>query len=394
MPPAAQHGHRHRHPKIQKVAHVEHQGVQDVTSIYEIVPPSTPLPDPAVLAMSCVTCSVHGLSLSLSPQSTIIAAHTASSLSTTTTTTATPIAQDAATASRYPRPSAPGFLYPQPIVPPHIYSHTMQHTNPHHGPGRLHRSLTHKDTYAIPTSLIAVLVFAVIAGAGLWAVIVMLIHWRGTTTGMSSGSQPGSKDSSSNTNTGWRPWIRRLNPRARTDARYEVLNSADEHELTDYAAGKTSAHDLHTPADDGTGGISLVNPFLVTPDQWLNVSMRRFRPRGSAEWAELHRAYFSSKAGTPTPGTPSRVPSSPHSLSYTELEDIEAEAREAQGRRASLALGGERARGRQERTSWVDLGLAAVDGAVDRLAGRIVRYADDGGKDEVLLLPLAEGKQD
>jgi hypothetical protein len=315
----------------------------------------------------------------------------------TTKTTNTPTTQTAATTSRYPRPSAPGFLYPQPIVSPHIYSHAMQRDASHHSPGSLHHSLAHKDPYAIPTSLIAVLVFAVVAGAGLWAVIVMLIHWHGTATGMSSsGSRERSTDDNTERNTRWWPWLQKINPCARSGARYEALNSADEHELNEYAAGKTSAHDFNAPADDGIGSDSPINPFLVAPDQSLYVSVRTVRPRGSAEWAQEHRAYFSSPFGSRSSAAHSREYGSTQSLSNTEMEGIEAkaEAREAQGRRASLAPGGARALGRQQRASWVDLGLAAVDGAVDRLAGRIVRYVDDGGKDEALLMPLPKGKQD
>ena len=39
------------------------------------------------------------------------------------------------------------------------------------------------------------------------------------------------------------------------------------------------------------------------------------------------------------------------------------------------------------RRGWVDWGLAAVDGAVDRLTAKIVRWTDEGE----LVLPITEG---
>jgi hypothetical protein len=246
-------------------------------------------------------------------------------------------------------------------------------------PSIRHHSLAPREHHQIPTYVMAALVFLLIAVAGTWAFVVMLVHWRGATTGM----QPANFQESGEEREGRAGWFARiclqLHPRART-GRYEVLRDTDAHELDADANSQalSSAHDLRA------GKASPTNPFLVAPDQ---SPTHRIKPRSSAEWAQEHRIYFSSASGSRTPATPSRLPSSPHSLSYTELEDVEAEAREAHGV-------GERALGRQERASWVDLGLAAVDGAVDRLAGKIVRYTDDMDKDEALLLPLAKGKQD
>lgn len=184
------------------------------------------------------------------------------------------------------------------------------------------------------------------------------------------------------------PWARKF--------RYETLRSDEEDETELRTALRASAHDLPGAMDDRAGSRSPLNPYLVPPNQSLQPSMRRIRPRGSSEWAEEHRAFFEGR--TPVSAeTAAHVSgsSSRHSLSDAELEDVESEAREAQGRRASLALATERGEldGRAYR-SWVDLGLAAVDGAVDRVTGKIVRWTDDGGDDEALLLPLAKGKQD
>lgn len=376
---------RHRHQKVQQVTHVEHQGVQDVTSVYGIVHPLLST-GASIPAMSSFPASVVGelpLSLSLPPSVPILQAATTTPISLDSSST-TFTAQ--LTTSRYPRPPAPGFLYPQPIVPPHVHAHAMQQARETPKQSLRNDSLAHRRHHQIPTSLMATLVFLLIAVAGTWALVVMLVHWRGATTDMQPANRDQEKDESEK-RTGWFGRIRRrLNPWARTRT-YEVLRNVegDGPQFNENARppALSSAHDLRA------GHASPVNPFLVAPDQPLNL---RVKPRSSAEWAQEHRAYFSFGSGSPIP---SKMPNSSHALSCTDFGDVEMEAREAHGRRASLALCvGERALGRQERASWVELGLAAVDGAVDTLAGKIVRFTDDGGKDEALLLPLAKGKQD
>jgi hypothetical protein len=146
----------------------------------------------------------------------------------------------------------------------------------------------------------------------------------------------------------------------------------------------------HTRVHDGsTAACSPPNPFLAPPDELLRTSVK---VRSSREWAEEHRAFFSTSRSVSLVASTSRSrgSSSSLSLSSAELEDIVFEAREAQGRRSWYA----RNTDCSERRSWVDLGLAMVDDAVDRAAARIVRWADDNGGDGVLVLPLAKGKQD
>ena len=182
-------------------------------------------------------------------------------------------------------------------------------------------------------------------------------------------------------------WLHKINPFA-GKSRYEALHSGEETE--EHTAALSSAHDVFTETEwGGCDAQSSLNPFLVSPDQPLK---RGGKVRSSSEWAEEHRAFFTPPASS---AAHSPEPSSSCSLRGAELDDIESEAREAQGRRSSLAHHMEH-RGLDDRASrsWVDLGLAVVDGAVDRVAAKIVRWTDDGGRDEELVLPLAKGKQD
>lgn len=273
-------------------------------------------------------------------------------------------------------------------MPPHVYERGIQQANESHAQPSLNHPLAHQEPH-ISTPLIAVLVSILLAIAGAWALVVMLMHWRRTTTGMATARpRPRSGDDGVRSDIMRWTWLRELDIRhwARGGKGYEAVSSA-KHELSDFSTGETWAYELRARTDGGSGSGSPVNPFLVEPDQRLSMSTRRVC-RSSAEWAAQRRVYFSSSSG-------SRGPDSRHMLSSVELEDVEAEAREEQGRRASLARGDAVAvAGGNENRSWVDLGLTAVDGAVDRLAGKIIRYTDDGGKDEALLLPFAEGKQE
>lgn len=238
----------------------------------------------------------------------------------------------------------------------------------------------------------------VIAVAAAWSVVVCLIHYRGVTTGMAARRRVGEKGERKGR---WRKRVVRTFRFAKGAGRYEELQSEDEGssgvELR--TGGRTSAHDLCVDPPFRTRSLatpffSPYNPYLVPPDAPL---CQTVRPRGSVEWADEHRAFFSGGTSTSlrSPAARSRGSSSTHSLSSAEVEDIESEAREAQGRRASHARVVENELPpHSERVSWVDLGLAMVDGAVDRAAAKIVRWADDGGADEGLVLPLAKSKSD
>lgn len=221
--------------------------------------------------------------------------------------------------------------------------------------------------------------------------MVAAVHWRGETAGMELWRQKKSKkaarkreedeqdeEEENEKRRGWKTWFHLLNPLVH--ANYTpLLTKPSGPDLDDCTAGPalSSAHDVPSQLQDV---LSPENPFLVSP----NTQTRVVRPCGSAEWAEQHRVFFAASALAPG--------SSAHTFPDAEVTSVEMELREALDGRLAGAGEAEIGVGGAEGRSWVDLGLAAVDGAVDRVAARIVMWTNDGGRDEELVLPLAKGK--
>ncbi|KAF9691432.1 hypothetical protein EKO04_010764 [Ascochyta lentis] len=313
MAPAV-HRSQHTHQgHTSSVPNVKHMELQDVSSVYE----ATDLSASALAAVD----NVHAFPSSLSlPLSLSISPLTPSA----STATQSPSSVHHTPTSKYPKPSPPTFLYPQPIVPRRVNQHAMQRYA--RGADSLTNHSSH-SSWSMPLWL-PVVAFGVIGMAALWTIIVCGIHWRGATTGMSRGSTTLRKHKGRNQNgSGWRAWVgRRFSPFA-SQGDYTALATATE--LVDEHVGAiTSAHDMGAH-------LSPLNPYLVPPDTRLHFSGRNVRPRESSEWAAEHRAFF-LEAGRDESAVQSRTSSLTHSLSGSEREDVEFEAREAQGRRASL----------------------------------------------------------
>lgn len=157
-----------------------------------------------------------------------------------------------------------------------------------------------------------------------------------------------------------------------------------------------SARDLPLQTRDAA---SPLNPFLVVPGQALGARGSILdRQRGEQEWVQRHYAFFGDREGENAMGSifaPKRRRAA-HAWSRYEEVSVGIEAQEAQGRGAVSANDtlSEMSKYDGEGMSWVDVGLAAVDGAVEKVAAGIVRWADDGGRDEELVLPLARGRSD
>jgi hypothetical protein len=245
------------------------------------------------------------------------------------------------------------------------------------------------------------LMFAVIAIASAWAGTVSLIHWRGVTTGMSPRNKSKSKCKSTVVKRGlWMRMLAGMN-RSAKKTKHAALQSGEgvDGDGEVGMATVTSAHDIPAQPKDRTYSslspvLSPPNPYLVPLGPSLRSLHQRREVRGSGEWAAEHRAFFSSVSGSAAVAFHSRASSSSHSLSDSELEDVESEAREAQDRPLihKRDMKDEKLPWKA-RISWVDLGLAMMDGAVDKVAAGIVRWADDNDGDEALVLPLAKGKR-
>ena len=360
----------------------ERQGRGDATLAHEITAP-------AAFAPSTSVASHDPLSLSLLPPLVDPSPFTLSSPATPAPPILTPTSHP--TSLNCPRPMPSTFLHPDPIVPLRVSRYNMQ-------PDHLHRSQTPRqglvcvDHRNVPPVLIwlVIITFAIIAAATAWCAIVCLIYLHRNTVGLSAQSKGRGKSRIAKEH--WRAWlVRSVNLFAR-EGRSSALHSKEEADRQTTAL--TSAHDVPMQSKHYT---SLAYPQLVPPNQPLLHLRNKIDTRTLGELSVEHRAFFlGSASANVTPSVPrSHGLGSSHSLSSAELEDVELEAREAQGRRFSygheakyeIPNGG-------ASTSWVDLGLAMVDGAVDRVAAGIVRWADDNDEDDELVLPLAKNKAD
>lgn len=164
---------------------------------------------------------------------------------------------------------------------------------------------------------------------------------------------------------------------------YYKLDKGEEEE----EGAITTAHDISTLTiheRQAEGDTSPMNPYLISPSQTTECT--REKVRSSREWAVEHRAFFQNELQVRE--------REGYALDDAKLEDVEEEVQEAQGR-PLLGGYGELEGVRDEKgMSWVDLGLAMVDGTVDSFVAGIVRWVDDDGGDEALVLPLAKGKEE
>jgi hypothetical protein len=217
--------------------------------------------------------------------------------------------------------------------------------------------------------------------AATWTLLVCLIHYRGTTTGLKQHTSTSTHSPSPPPSTHSRTWP--LNPfkRARSSKhKYEALGhlDADAEDERDGARALSSALELRSLKSAGGMDGSPLNPFLVEPGRDSDGLGRGGMRRGEKEWALRHRAFFGVEGGE---NSLASLLGAGEECGTDVVQDGEALLAGAAG---SLVLDrGEFA----WRGGWVDWGLGAVDGAVDRLTARIVRWTDEGE----LVLPIAEG---
>jgi hypothetical protein len=129
----------------------------------------------------------------------------------------------------------------------------------------------------------------------------------------------------------------------------------------------------------GRGVGSPQNPFLTPPGKKGNTFGVR---RSSEDWVAEHRLFFAAATALDTDDNLEQK--------TLDLKECELEALEAQTTMPRPTVDG----GRRGRVNWMNRGLEMVDGAVDSLVEKIVKWTDDNGEDDVLLLPLAKGEAD
>jgi hypothetical protein len=127
------------------------------------------------------------------------------------------------------------------------------------------------------------------------------------------------------------------------------------------------------------GVVSPQNPFLTPPGRKGKTLRVR---RSSEDWVAEHQLFFAAATALDTDDDAEQE--------ALGLQGCELEALEAQTAMPRPTVDG----GRRRRAGWMDRGLEMVDGAVDSLVGKIVKWTDDNGEDEVLLLPLTKGEAD
>ena len=254
----------------------------------------------------------------------------------------------------------------------------MQPATPHSNFALLSTSPVQLPPHTILVILLLVIVLTTVA---IWTLLVCLIHYRGITTGGKSTRAAHTRPHSPSPppSTRGRAWLRNPFQRARSSTyKYEALGhrDADAHDESGGARALSSALQLRSFVGDD--GASPLNPFLVAPGRDSLELVRGGRRRGEEDWALRHRAFFGVEGGE---NSPASLLGAGEGRGTDEVQDGAALLAGAAG---SLVF----ERGESAwRGGWVDWGLAAVDGWVDRLTARIVRWTDEGE----LVLPISEG---
>ncbi|KAF2851943.1 hypothetical protein T440DRAFT_553893 [Plenodomus tracheiphilus IPT5] len=277
-------------------------------------------------------------------------------LSTATPNSPKPAHPDPPTSSKYPRPSPPGFLYPEPIVPPSASTahntHTMQHTsgNPYH-PNILPQA-DYDLAYLSPGLKVLLLVtLATITLAGCWTILVLGINFppgewgiwnikgkvkemrpldKASRYACSDGvvlacvRGPGNKVQRCGRENGYAGHEGECgielqqNPQHRFphSGRSEVLGRGGGNDNTFTAHRRTcsspsaapilniSATPIPTPTTLPSTTSSPQNPFLVPPQNALlqpgaHIAAPRTHTRTSGEWIAERTAFFSSHTSLP-----------------------------------------------------------------------------------------------
>jgi hypothetical protein len=311
--------------------------------------------------------------------------------------------------STYPRPSPPGFLYPEAIVPHSAYTyqhhpHTVQH------PEGMDNN-THNVFWYLPFGL-EVPIFAVIMLGLTWAGLAWCITFPPRTWWKSddkkerrpldkpskyvkySGGEQGEGETMylhENTHINISP--REDNEgEVRRRKRHRHHISPPLHESSKSTPGMTIRLGVPSPALS-----SPRNPFLHPPDP--HTSRQTLNPRGSAEYMVQHARFFADTTFSPSIYSPtlsvhSRTPSSSASEmgDYATMDTADIEALEA-GTGAELTpRWASETGGHERKTSWVDLSIGKMEDVVSGWVESLAKWTD--GSDEELVLPVVDRRRE
>jgi hypothetical protein len=272
--------------------------------------------------------------------------------------------------STYPRPSPPGFLYPDPIVPRAVqnrlqYAYTTQYTDM---TGHVTSNMIWHLHYGLE-----VLIFTVMFIGLAWAGLVFSLTfpprtWRAKKEEEKEERRPVNKPS--------KYAGRDIQGQGNASAREGVGEHVDlkprrqpEHQRLKSSPATAMQFDISAPVD------SPPNPFLLPPTQYLSLP-HALQPRTSSEWLRQHAAFFSA-----TSSSSSQAPS----LECDQEYDIEALEAGTAPRSPGL-------KAHKKNLSWADLSLERMEGAVSGWMGKVARWTDDDG-DEGVLLPVVNSRQ-
>jgi hypothetical protein len=341
------------------------------------------------------------------------------SLSTALSTMTTPTLPGHSTLTTFPRrstysrPSPPGVLYPEAIVPHSAYTYTHQH-HPHtvQHPEGMDNNNSNVLWY-LPFDL-EVPIFAVImlwlAWAGLaWCITSPPRTWWKTEE--QKERRPLDKPSKyvkyTRGEQGEGETIHlheytHINISPREDNEGEVRRRTRHRRHTSPALHESSActpkttirRDAPSPALS-----SPQNPFLHPPNH--HTSRQSLNPRNSAEYMAQHARFFAGNTSSlslysPIPSVHSRTPSSSASETgdYAAMNTADIEALEA-GTGAELTpRWASETGGHERKTSWVDLSIGKMEDVVSGWVESLAKWTDGSDDEELVLLVVDRRRED
>ncbi|KAH7413782.1 hypothetical protein DE146DRAFT_749983 [Phaeosphaeria sp. MPI-PUGE-AT-0046c] len=306
--------------------------------------------------------------------------------------------------STHPCPSSPGFLYPEPIVPPAVTA--LQ-------PVDSQSSLNDNNFIWYRPYGLRVYIFTVIILGLAWAGLAFLVAFPPQTWSLRckrenkverrslnkpSKYTPDSEDMGiSDSTSNLIPTLCLYNDTiGGKNGGMEMKYRVHHHSPRKASTPTTQTKPIHAiPLSSARSTTTSTHPFPVNPFLFPPAQVRANRnPRTSSEYLAQHTSFFS-----PNPLSPYRTTStSPHpsssslSAPYTAAYDLNTSEIEALEAGTACPTPRMILESHERKKSWVDFGIAKVEHTVNGLVERLVRWTDDG--DDGVLLPVANGRRE